>query len=223
MKIRELHDWDLTPAKAKELQLKLREKLIFTPYKVSAKLAVGADCGYDLTTMRATAGLVVYAVPSLKEVERVWAVSDMNFPYVPGLLSFREAPALLAAFRKLKSEPDAAFFDAHGIAHPRGFGLACHMGLWLGIPTIGVAKSVLIGTHRTPASGFGSTAPLLHQGEQIGTAFRAGECRRPVYVSPGHLIDMKSAMRLTRAVCDGQRVPKPTREADRYVRELMRS
>lgn len=221
MNIGRLHDWSLNAQEAEALQLELRETLDLVPYEGNPSVAAGADCAYDEEKKRVIAGVVLVEVPSLKVIERVSAEAPLEFPYIPGLLSFREAPALIDAFRKLEAVPGVAFFDAHGIAHPRGFGLACHMGLWLDIPTVGIAKSVLIGTHDTPARGFASSAPLRREGKEIGRAFRAAEGAEPVYVSPGHKIDIKGAMRLTRLVSDGKRVPMPTRVADKYVRELM--
>lgn len=223
MKIHRVHSFASARSveRAEALQERLRKNVRITPLLKRPALAVGADCGYDDNRLRAFAGLVVLKLPSLEVVERVFIETSLDFPYTPGLLSFREAPPLLKAFKKLKSTPDIAFFDGSGIAHPRRFGLASHMGLFLGIPSVGVSKKRYVGTHNTPGKGFGSSAPLKDKGEVVGAVFRAGEGRTPVYVSPGHLIDVKGSLQWTRAVSDGGRIPLPTRLADHLVRERM--
>jgi deoxyribonuclease V len=136
---------------------------------------------------------------------------------VPGLLTFREAPALLAAFAKLRSSPHLLFFDGHGYAHPRRFGIACHLGLLLDRPSIGCAKSLLVGEHKPPAQAAGSRAPLRHDGEIIGVALRTRRGVKPVYISIGHRISLDRAVQFTLAAGDGFRIPRPTRLADHFV------
>ena len=157
----------------------------------------------------------------------------LTFPYVPGLLSFREVPALLAAFAKLKHAPDLVFCDGHGYAHPRRFGLACHLGMLLRRPTIGCAKSLLIGEYREPAAKAGSWTPLLApqvkktkcatKRETIGAAVRTRTGVKPIFVSQGYRISLECAIEFTLAVCDGFRIPRPTREADHFVESVKRS
>ena len=142
----------------------------------------------------------------------------LTFPYVPGLLSFREAPAVIAALRKLRHEPDAIMCDAQGYAHPRRFGLACHIGVIAGRPTVGCAKSLLIGQYREPASLRGSHSALRHGGERIGTVLRTRSEVKPVFVSVGHMIDLASAERLVLRSAVQYRLPEPTRLADKEVR-----
>ena len=151
----------------------------------------------------------------MEEIERVSVTVPLSFPYVPGLLSFREIPALLAACAQLRNTPDLIFCDGQGYAHPRRFGLACHLGLVLDCPTIGVAKSRLIGEYREPASRAGSTAKLLDpdSGETIGVVLRTADGVKPVYVSPGYRISIERSVELTLAVTDGRRIPRPTRDA----------
>ena len=168
------------------------------------------------------AGVIVYSLPELQEIERAFAVVSLTFPYVPGLLSFREGPALLAAFAKLRTEPDLLLFDAHGYAHPRRFGLASHLSVILDKPGIGVAKSRLIGEHKRPGSQKGSWAPLVDSGETIGAVLRTRDLVQPIFVSIGHRVDLKTAVELTLACSDGYRIPKPTREADHFVARLKR-
>jgi len=223
MRIKYLHEWCSEPESASALQKTLRRRVEIRPYPGNPRLIAGADCGYDEKTNKIVACVVVFDVKGMKEVARSASVMPVSFPYVPGLLSFREGPALLKAFEDVAIEPDVVLLDGHGIAHPRGFGLACHMGLWLNTATIGVAKSLFVGSHDTPAKGFGSTAILRFESEDVGAVFRAAEGAGPVYVSPGHLTDIKSSLRIVRAACDGKRIPKPTRIADAAVRALVKS
>jgi deoxyribonuclease V len=146
-------------------------------------------------------------------VETRTVTREVNFPYIPGLLSFREVPALLAAFSELRSPPDVVMLDGQGIAHPRRFGLACHLGLWLNVPCLGCAKSWLVGDHDEPEPAAGDTTPLMVGGEAVGAVMRSAADAKPVYVSPGHLLDIDSAVAVVRATLSGYRHPAPTREA----------
>ncbi len=184
------------------------------------RYVAGADVALDLARNRAIAGVILFRFPQLEEVERVFAVRPLTFPYVAGLLSFREAPALLAAFRKLSRAADLIFIDGHGYAHPRRFGIACHIGLLLGQPTIGCAKSLLIGTHAALRAAAGSRAPLLDKAEAIGAAVRTRRGVKPVYVSVGHRISLSRAVEFTLAAADGFRIPRPTRLADHFVETI---
>jgi len=193
----------------------------------SIRTVAGADVAFEFrgrgtSRGRAIAGVIVYSFPELREIERAWAERPLEFPYVPGLLSFRELPALLAAMAKLRAEPDVIFCDAQGYAHPRRFGLACHLGVLLDRATVGCAKSRLIGEHRAPGRAAGSWAVLEDVGETIGAALRTRTDVKPIYVSTGHRVALPSAIQLVLAVCDGYRIPKPTREADHFVEELKR-
>ncbi len=222
MQARKLHPWRVTPAEAKRIQLRLRRRVELRDDRRAIHRVAGADVALDLARGRAIAGVIVYRFPQMTEVERAWAVRPLTFPYVPGLLTFREAPALLAAFAKLRHDPDVIFFDGHGYAHPRRFGIACHLGLLLDCPSIGCAKSLLIGAHREPGVASGSRAPLRENGETIGMALRTRAGVKPVYISTGHRISLRRAVTLTLAACDGFRIPRPTREADHFVEALKR-
>lgn len=231
MDFRVPHRWDLTPGQARLLQLELRRRITMRPGFKAIRSVAGADIalvslGRDPRAQReavAYAGVIVYRFPELVEIERRWAVRRVTYPYVPGLLAFREGPALLDAFRKLRHEPDLLVFDAHGYSHPRRFGLACHLSLLLNKPGIGVAKSVLVGRFVPPAPRAGAWSELVDGGEIIGAAVRTRSRVQPVYVSIGHKIDLKKAVALVLACCDGYRVPKPTREADHFVGQLKRN
>lgn len=222
MKALPLHPWRVTPAEARRIQGELRGRVERRNRLGAVRLIAGADVALDLVRNRAIAGVVVFRFPGLEEVERASAVRPLTFPYVPGLLSFREAPALLAAFARLRSAPDLLFFDGHGYAHPRRFGIACHLGLLLDRPAIGCAKSLLIGQHRPPALAAGSRAALRDAGETIGVALRTRTGVKPVYISIGHRISLERAVEFALAACDGFRIPRPTRLADHFVEACKR-
>jgi deoxyribonuclease V len=164
------------------------------------------------------AGVVVWDVADGRVVEEKTARRPVAFPYVPGLLSFREAPAVLAAIAQLDQEPDAFLFDGQGYAHPRRLGLACHVGLFLDRPSVGCAKSRLTGTHDAPAPCRGAVAPLMEGDERIGAVVRTRDGVKPVYVSIGHRMDLDGAVKLVLSCCTRYRLPEPTRLADKLVR-----
>jgi deoxyribonuclease V len=220
MKIRALHSWNVTPAEARAIQEKLRARVELRDRLARLRRVAGCDVAFDLKRGRAIAGVILYSFPALQELERAWAARPLEFPYVPGLLSFREAPALLAAIGKLRRVPQLLFCDAQGYAHPRRFGLACHLGVLLDCPAIGCAKSRLLGEHDEPARAVGSSAALVDGGEIVGAALRTRANVKPIFVSPGHRVSLARAIELTLAVCDDYRIPKPTREADHFVGSL---
>lgn len=215
--------WNLTPQEAMRLQETLRERVEREDRFGTLQFVAGADLAFDPETNLAFAGVIVYQFPQLQEVERRMARRTLRFPYVPGLLSFRESPVLLAAFEQLRVEPDLILVDGHGIAHPRRFGIACHLGLLLDRPTIGCAKSILVGEAAEPGVRAGSTAPLVDKGETVGIVLRTRDRVKPIYVTTGHRVSLQSAVRIARQCLDGFRIPKPTREADHFVRDLRRA
>ena len=216
------HSWNLTPSEAIALQQQLRKKIrksgALRPNQL--KTIAGADCAFDHTGRYGFAGVVVYRYPELEVLRRVGRRSRVTFPYVPGLLSFREAPLLLAAIEKLDKLPDLFIFDGQGIAHPRRIGIASHMGLLLDRPSIGCAKSRLIGQHRTPGQKPGSSAPLTIDGEQVGNVLRTKRGCKPVYISVGHRINLAQATEIILTCVGKYRIPIPTRDADLYVAQL---
>jgi deoxyribonuclease V len=218
----QLHRWSVTPRQAARIQLRLRER--FEPFDrlPPIEYVAGADVALDLERNVAIAGVVVYKFPEMVETERVWGQRRLTFPYVPGLLSFREIPVLLRAFAKLHRSPNLIFYDGHGYAHPRRFGIACHLGVLLDCPTIGCAKSILVGTPEEPAAQAGSWAPLRDNGEIIAAVLRTREATKPVYISQGHRISLERAVEFARTVIDGFRIPRPTREADHFVGQVRR-
>lgn len=177
----------------------------------------GVDAAFSADGRECLAVAVLWDRETGDVLETSLARAPLRFPYVPGLLSFREAPAVLAALRRLHGEPDALICDGQGYAHPRRFGLACHVGVIVGIPTVGCAKSRLLGKHGDPAVRRGGRAALVDGGERIGTVLRTRDGVRPLYLSVGHEIDLRSAERLVLACAVRYRLPEPTRLADRLV------
>jgi deoxyribonuclease V len=217
------HRFALSPAEAILVQRRLAGRVEATPPRRPLRKLAGVDCAFSADGERCLAAVVLWDLETRAVLEQRSASAPLRFPYVPGLLSFRETPAILAALRRLRATPDALLVDGHGFAHPRRFGIACHLGVLTGIPTLGVAKSRLIGAHAEPGAARGSAAPLLHDGARIGTVVRTREGSKPLYVSVGHLVDLESAVALVLAACDGHRLPEPTRRADRAVAELKRA
>ncbi len=212
-----LHAWPRNVAAAIALQEKLSKRVRSVPFEVEPRLVAGVDCAFSPDGSQVIAGVVVWDRPARRIVEQVIGRRRCRFPYVPGLLSFRELPAVLAAFRKLRSEPQVILCDAHGLAHPRRFGLACHLGLWLARSTIGCAKSRLCGEHDQPSARRGSWAPLVDRGECVGAVLRTRDSVKPLYISAGHRCDLDSAVRIVLSCGGGYRLPEPTRAAHRLV------
>lgn len=216
-----LHGWDVTTDEARSLQLELRDRVTArSPAGFSPRLVAGADLSIVRGRDRGYAALVVVDAETMETVEEATAAVDVAFPYVPGLLSFRELPPLAAAWRRLESRPDTVIFDAHGYAHPRRFGLACHGGLLFGVPSVGVAKSVLVGEAGDVGTEKGSTAPLVHEGERVGTVLRSRTDVRPVYVSVGHRIDLETAVEVVVSVTPRYRIAEPVRRAHRLANRM---
>jgi deoxyribonuclease V len=222
MKVRLDHPWDLTPLEAARLQVELRERIKMKRDFGRIRTVAGADIALDKAVNVGHAGVIVYSFPDGVELERQSAMRPLTFPYVPGLLVFREGPVLLAALEKLRTDPDLIFLDAHGYSHPRRFGLASHIGVILNQPAIGCAKSVLVGRYDDPANEEGAWTPLMDGNEIIGAVLHTRRNTRPVFISVGHRIDLETAVEFATACTDGFRIPRPTRKADHYVGELKR-
>ena len=211
-----LHNWDLTPEEAVRVQADLRQRLILAWDNRPVHTIGGVDV--SIKTESARAAIVVLRYPELKPVEAAVADAPLVFPYIPGLLSFREGPAVLLAWSKLQDKPDLLMFDGQGIAHPRGMGIASQMGLWLERPTIGVAKSRLYGQHKEVGPERVDRANLLDKnGNLLGTVLRTRERTNPLYVSPGHLMDVEHATQFVLECCIGYRLPEPTRWAHKVA------
>jgi deoxyribonuclease V len=223
MHIAPLHSWEMTPKEAVALQRELAGRIETRTPLTAWNLVAGADVSYDRFSPIIYAAVVVLRASDWSVVEVQSTVTKTRFPYVPGLLSFRESPILLDLFAQLKTRPDVLMCDGHGYAHPRRFGYACHVGLWLDIPTMGCAKSILVGKHRAPGRRRGAVAPLRDGGEVIGMAVRTRDGVQPVYASVGHRIDLPSAVRLILESGQGYRIPEPTRQAHLHVNLLRRA
>ncbi|MFQ5693210.1 MAG: endonuclease V [Nitrospinota bacterium] len=221
--IRTLHPWRASPAEARAIQERLRGRLTLRGAPRNVHLIAGADLSYPRFSSRAVAGVVVLSWPDLEVVETRTVDGEMEFPYVPGLLSFREGPLLLRAFERLRARPQLIFFDGQGIAHPRGFGLASHMGLILDRPSLGCAKSLLFGRATDPGREAGGRTPIHDlRGRRIGVTLRTRTGVKPIFVSPGHRIGMDPAADWALRACRGYRVPEPTRQAHLLVNRRRR-
>lgn len=217
MKVATLHRWPRTYKQAIELQRQLAPQVLQKPVSGEVRLLAGADVAFSPDGSQVIAGVVVWDLTEQAIVEQRVTRVPCIFPYVPGLLSFRELPGVLAAFRKLRTLPDVVLCDAQGLAHPRRLGLACHLGLWLRIPTVGCAKSRLCGAFVEPRAGKGSTTPLLLGDKPVGDVVRTRDNVKPLFVSPGHLCDRAAACWLTLAATTRYRLPEPTRRAHQLV------
>jgi deoxyribonuclease V len=218
-----LHSWDLSTQEARDLQLALAARVDVMPPLTSFATVAGADISYELRGKWLYTAIVLLRAGTWEVVERSEFVTEAKFPYVPGLLSFREAPAVIEAFKKLTISPDVLICDGQGIAHPRRLGLATHLGLWLNIPTVGCAKSWLFGEYEEPGPDRGDWSPLTDSGETIGAVLRTRARVKPLFVSPGHLCDLKSAVDVVLATAAQHRKPITTRLAHHHVNELRQS
>lgn len=211
------HDWDVTPAQARELQRRLAGQVVTEDRFDGVRYVAGVDVGFEQANTVTRAAVVVLEIDSLVPVDSVLARRPTTFPYVPGLLSFRELPAVLDAFERLSIDPDLILCDGQGIAHPRRFGIACHLGLWLDRPTVGVAKSRLVGTHEPPPEARGAWVPLYDKDERIGAVLRTRANVRPLYISPGHRIGLESAIDYVLRCTTRYRLPETTRAAHKLA------
>jgi deoxyribonuclease V len=217
------HTWDMTPKAAVALQRKLADRVELTPIQTNVRTVAGIDCAFADGGERILASAVLCDAGTMEVVQSAQVDRPCTFPYVSGLLSFREAPAILEAVAALPSSPDLVMCDGQGIAHPRGLGLAAHVGLWLDRPTIGVAKSRLCGEHRTPGLRRGCRTQLKLDGRVVGAVVRTRDNVRPLYVSPGHRVTLDEAVGWVLRCGRGVRMPEPTRQADRLVGEMKRN
>ena len=212
------HRWDLSPDEARALQRELAGRVVREDRLGEIRSVAGLDLGFPRLPSGEVVGraaLAVLRLPELELVERRVVDRPVTFPYVPGLLSFRESPIALAAFETLARRPDLLMVDGHGYAHPRRFGIACHLGVLLDLATIGCAKSILVGSAEEPGPERGNWTPLVHRGETIGAALRTRPGTKPVYVSIGHRVSLETAIELSLRCNRGYRLPEPTRLADR--------
>lgn len=217
MRIKKLHKWDVSPTEAIRIQENLRRLIRIEDDFGPIRLVAGVDVGFSRANGTATGGIVVLTFPDLKLIETATATESVEFPYIPGLLAFREMPAIVAAIRLLKAEPDLFIVDGQGIAHPRRLGIASHLGVVLDKPTIGCGKSRLTGNYADPGSESGDSSPLMIGDERLGSVLRTKSGVKPLFISPGHRVGFESAEELVLRCARGYRLPEPTRLADKLV------
>lgn len=223
MRLQPLHTWDLDNASARALQKDLASRVVIDRPLGDWKTIAAADVSYDRGSPVLYAAVVVCHAETFELIERVGVAGPASFPYIPGLLSFREAPALLSAFERVSRRPDVVLCDGQGIAHPRRLGIASHLGLWLDLPTIGCAKSRLCGQFEEPGPLRGDRSPLVDHGERIGSVVRTRDRIKPLFVSTGHLCDLDSAVAVILATARKYRLPAPARMAHDYVNLIRRA
>jgi len=231
MKTRKPHNWNLSYSQARDLQERLADKVEFTPLKKMPGTVAGIDCAFSKDGQRIFAAVVVLKLPDLQIIETTSASAKVTFPYIPGMLSFREAPVCIAAVEKLQKQPDVFIIDGQGIAHPRRLGLATHLGLFFDRPTIGCAKSRLIGQFEEPPPEKGAYSFLTDEkitrlrtsDEVIGAVLRTRTNVKPLFVSVGHKCRLKDAIEITLACTTKYRLPEPTRLAHQLAGGLKSS
>ncbi|MEQ8463663.1 deoxyribonuclease V [Coleofasciculus sp. E1-EBD-02] len=217
MEIYQRHSWTLTVEEATAIQNQLSREIITSDQLGEVKYVAGVDVGFEDNYAISRAAVAVLSFPELQLIEQAIARRPTTFPYIPGFLSFREVPVVLDALSEIKITPDLILCDGQGIAHPRRFGLACHLGLLITVPTIGVAKSRLIGQHEELPPEKGNWQPLRHRGEVIGAVVRSRTGVKPLYVSPGHLISLPTAIDYVLRCTPKYRLPETTRWADKLA------
>lgn len=223
MKCNDLHLWNIPYEEAVKVQRDLSSKVILEPFKTEVNLVAGADVSYSKGSDILFAGVIVMKVPEMKIIEKATAVGRVDFPYMPGFLSFRESPILIKAFEKINNVPDVVIFDGQGIAHPRHLGIASHLGLIIDLPSIGCAKNILVGKYGDVGNESGDYSPIIFKNSIVGVALRTKQNVLPVFVSPGHKIDVPSALAVVMKTCCGYRLPEPVRQAHVLVNKMRAS
>ncbi len=213
MLIRNLHSFDVSYEEAVRIQRELAGRISLSAFFSEYRYVAGADLAYSRKDNTLFAAVVVQEYPSGRQVFTCAEKGKATFPYIPGLLSFREIPLLLRIFENLPVTPDVVMCDGQGLAHPRRFGLACHIGLLLDVPSIGCAKSKLVGEYEEPGAARGRRSPLIYKDSVVGAVVRTRDKVKPVFVSPGHKVDVETAVRVVLETCRGYRLPEPTRIA----------
>ncbi len=222
MNTKNLHSWNVNYKEAVEIQNGLKDELVLHDEDIPREihLVAGADISYSRGSDLFFAAVILIEFPTMEIIERTSYSQRVIFPYIPGLLTFREGPALLKAFEKLNYRPDVVIFDGHGIAHPRGIGLASHMGLFLDVPTVGCAKKRLVGIHDEPGNEAGDYSLLTLNGRNIGAVLRTKKSVKPVFVSQGHKISLQTAINVVLSTCTCYRLSEPVRKAHLEVNRV---
>lgn len=217
------HAWDLSPTEAVALQRELADHLDIRPLESDIKIIGAADISFNKNSSDIYAAIILLDYETMEVVDKATVQTKASFPYVPGLLSFREIPAYLQCWDQLKTKPDVMVMDGQGIAHPRRIGVGVHFGLLTDCPTLGCGKSVLVGNFEPPAPTKGSFSPMVHRNEVVAYALRTRDKVKPVFVSPGHRVDLEDCRRIMLHCARGYRIPEPTRQAHLLVNELRRN
>ncbi|MEE2731701.1 MAG: deoxyribonuclease V [Pseudomonadota bacterium] len=214
------HAWDLTPKQAIQVQNQWRQRVVTEDQFGPVTTVAGVDVGFEQAGSVTRAAIVVLNASDLQPVDSALVKIPTSYPYIPGLLSFREMPAILQAFEQLKTQPDLILCDGQGTAHPRRFGIACHLGVWLDLPAIGVGKTRLVGRHAEPPDERGAWVPLQDKGETVGAVLRSRRGVKPVYVSPGHRVSLASAVHWVMHCVTRYKLPETTRQAHHLASNL---
>ena len=217
IKFKHIHDWNLSLKEAKEIQLELAKNVIHSNEISEINFVAGIDVGFDLKHNISKAAVAILSYPKLELVESTKAELKTVFPYIPGLLSFREVPVIIEALKKIQQIPDVILCDGQGIAHPRRFGLACHIGILTDIPTIGVAKSRLIGNYESLGREKGSTVPLMDKDEIVGSVIRSRNNVKPLFISIGHKLALDKCLEVVWNCITKYRLPETTRWSHRLA------
>ena len=215
MKLKNINPWSLSPVEAVTAQKELVGQ-VESGTLPQVRTVLGVDVSYQRTDQTFTACATLLKLPDFEPIDSFCGVGNVTFPYIPGLLSFREIPSLIPILKKA-TLPDLIIVDGHGTAHPRGFGLACHLGLITGVPTIGCAKNLLVGTCEKPGPEPGDISPMTYEGNLVGYALRSKKGSKPLYISPGHLLDPEEAVKGVQMCLKGYRLPEPTRLAHKLT------
>jgi deoxyribonuclease V len=212
--------WPDNTKDARTIQASLKDKIKIIPLKKEPKFIAGVDAAFSDDKIVAVACL--YRYPALTPIEDAFAVAAVTFPYIPGFLSFREGPAIIEALKRLKNKPDVLLFDGQGIAHPKGLGIASHIGVLLALPTIGCAKSRLVGEYKEPETKKGAWSPLWFHDDVVGAVLRTKDNVRPLFISPGHKIDLQASIDIVLNCSTEYRLPEPLRRADYLSKKIKR-
>lgn len=223
MLVRRRHEWEVSLGEAREIQRELASEVRLEPLEGEVGLVAGADLSFSRGDPMVHAGVVVLRLPGFEVVESVHLSRESRFPYVPGYLSFREIPPLVELFEGLRHTPDAVICDGQGLAHPRRLGLACHLGLLLDLSTVGCAKSHFVGEYQEPGEEKGARSPLVLDGEEVGVVLRSRSGVKPLFVSPGHRIDVPGAVSLVERCLGRYRQPETTRAAHGLVNRVRKA
>ena len=219
--MKKLHSWNVSVEEAIRIQETLRDRIILKNTSLKVRTIGGGDVAYSKSDHLLFGAIVILSFPEMEILDTATCDGKVPFPYIPSLLSFREGPILIKTFQKLKIKPDVVIYDGQGIAHPRGMGLASHMGLWFDLPCIGCAKTPLLDEFISPGPSKGSFEWIRWEGKKVGAVLRTKEKVKPLFISPGHRINLMTSMRLILESCRGLRIPEPLRKAHQITREIL--